>query len=156
MNGTNELSNYSEIGDVTPNKSEGNPVAFSWTNGDPNTPNHTPADQTRTRVRFTDTVEDEGIRLTIPADDVEKTLKVYLGAYSMEGKVKVYMQDSSVPEYSTTLSSTSEIQEAWVVTVDFAAPTGTTSDLIFDYVQGQDTGVAGGHINIAAASLTDQ
>jgi hypothetical protein len=156
MGGTNELSNYTQIGSITPVQSAGNPAAFSWTDGDPDDPNHNPANQTRYRVRFTDMDDNEGIRLTIPANDVEKTLRVYLGAYSMAGEVTVYMEDGSIPTYTATLNSPDLIQEAWVVKIDFAAPQGTTSNLIFEYVRSQDLGVTGGHINIAAASLTDQ
>jgi hypothetical protein len=158
MGGTNALSDYTQIGSVTPVQSAGSPVTFSWTDGDPDDANHNPADETRQRVIFSNTSMDdnEGIRLTIPANDVEKTLRVYLGAYSMAGQVTVSMEDGSTPTYTTTLSSPDLIQEAWVVTVDFAAAQGTNTNLILDFVRSQDPGVAGGHINIAAATLTDQ
>jgi hypothetical protein len=150
--GTGELTNYSVIGDFTRLRSAGSPVSFSWTDGP-----GTDVIQTRTRNMFPQAQgldENEGIRLTIPADDVEKTLKVYLGAFSMEGIVTVSMEDGSVPSYTTSLSSES-VQQCWVLTVDFAAPPGSTSNLIVDYVRGADVGVPNGHINIAAVTLTD-
>ena len=158
LGGSDELSDYAQIGSVNPIRSTGNPVSFSWTDGDPDDVAHNTATQTRSRVYFAiaDTDEGEGIRLTIPANDVEKTLRVYLGAFSMEGIVTVSMEDGSTPTYTATLSSPDLVQEAWVAKIDFAAPQGTTSNLIFEFVRGQDLGVNGGHINIAAASLTDQ
>lgn len=156
--GTNELSDFSDYpspGDVTPVRSTGNPVYFSWDDGVP-APAHEDAVRTGTRVLFSDasTDQNEGIQLTIPANSVEKTLKVYLGAYSMQGVVTVFMENGSVPVYTTAVSSPDEAQKAWVVTVDFASPSAT--NLIFRYTRGLDQGdVAGGHINIAAASLSD-
>ncbi|MFH2066087.1 MAG: Ig-like domain-containing protein [Pseudomonadota bacterium] len=152
--GSDDLIDFTDIGTITNVRSEGNPVGFTWSDGTPLA--HNVAVQTRTRVIFSNTDEDEGIQLTIPANDVEKTLKVYLGSYSMDGKVTVYMEDGSTPVYNTTLSNPNEVQEAWVVTVDFAVPQGSTSNLIFEYVRGTDQGVADGHINIAAATLADQ
>jgi hypothetical protein len=156
--GTDALSDFTAIGTITRVRSTGNPVTMSWTGGSPTGGPHETASETPTRVLLADgdLDENEGFRLTIPANEVEKTLRVYLGAYSVEGKVTVYMEDGSIPEYTTTLSGNSDSQEAWVVTVDFATAAGTTSNLFFDYVQGADVGsVAGGHINIAAATLAD-
>jgi len=157
--GTDEITTFAEIGDVDVSRSTSNPVAFSWTDGaDDGQTLHEVADQTTTRVAFdvSSTDAGEGIRLTIPANSVEKTLRVYLGAWSMEGIVNVYMDDASVPVYTTTLSSSDDVQRAWVVTVDFAAAQGATPNLIFEYVRGQNVGsAAGGHISIAAASLAD-
>jgi hypothetical protein len=152
---TNELANYGKIGEFNALRSLGSPVLFSWSDG----PASDPTLQTNTRIMFPQEQgleASEGIRLTIPADDVEKTLKVYLGAYSMEGIVTVSMEDGSVPAYTTTLSSVlDEIHETWVVTVDFAAPSGSQSNLIVEYLRGADVGVPNGHINIAAATLAD-
>jgi hypothetical protein len=155
---TNVLANYTKIGDGVFNaqRSTGSPVKFSWSDGP--VPDNDVVPETNTRIILTEMQglgEGDGIRLRIPADDVEKTLKLYLGAYSMEGIVTVSMEDGSVPVYTTTLSSVPEIQEVWVVTVDFATQSGSTSNLIVDYVRGTDVGVPNGHINIAAATLTD-
>jgi hypothetical protein len=156
--GTDDLSDFTAIGTITRVQSTGNPVTMSWTDGLPATGLHQEASETATRVLLADgdLDENEGLRLTIPATEVEKTLRVYLGAYSVEGIVTVSMEDGSIPVYTATLSGDSDNQEAWVVTVDFATAAGTTSNLLFDYVQGADVGaITGGHINIAAATLAD-
>jgi len=151
--GTGEIGDYDDIGTIDASLSNGSPTAFSWTDGTPGIE----VTNTTTRLMFQYPGEidvDEGVRLTIPANTSEKTLKVYVGAYSAQGRFRATLSDGSTPAYEVILDNPLSQQAIWVVTLTFgAAADGET--LTLEYTLSEDTGVdVGGHINLAAATLT--
>jgi hypothetical protein len=150
-----EIGDYVQIGAITPSHSTGSPTAFSWSDGV--LPDDV-VDDTTTRVIFVtpNLGIDEGVELTVPAGTAEKTLKVYVGAFSAKGRFAAWLGDplADPPDYEVFLDNPGELfQKIWVVTVNFGAAAGGT--LTIQYTLDEDTGVAGGHINLAAATLTD-
>jgi hypothetical protein len=154
VGGTGEIGDYDVIGTVSAVQSSSSPVTFSWSDGNGTPPDDVVADTTTRLIFTTSSVDvDEGIRLTVPAGTSEKTLKVYVGAFSAKGKLTASLSDGSASNYEVFLDNPlDEIQKVWVVTLNFgAAADGET--LTVEYTLAEDTGDPTGHINLAAATL---
>ena len=159
--GTGEIGDFVEINgliEADATQSTASPVGFSWSDGNGAPPDDSVTEITN-RVIFVHAPNlevDEGVRLTIPVDTTAKTLKVYVGAYSLQGKITATLSNaggSDVTYGPVFLDNPYEVQKVWVVTFNFsAAAAGET--LTVEYTMAADTGnTTGGHINIAAATL---
>ena len=84
----------------TPGRSTDYPASFAWTNGTPVTSE--PGTPTCIYIPgFTN-----GFRISVPADTVARTLRVYVGLYGAAGTLQAFLSDASAAAYvDTTLDS---------------------------------------------------
>ena len=152
--GLNRIGDYSDIGEITAARFANNPTAFSWTGG---TPTSKVTDSTTGLYFGTGAAnpleEGDGIRLTVPADSAEKTLKIYLGVTSARAKLTATLSDGSAVPVEVFVENPIAMAKSRVVTLNFgAAADGET--ITIDYTFVEDIGAdAGGAINLSAATL---
>ena len=91
--GTPQISDYTNIGNVSVIRFTGNPTLYSWSNGTP-----TASSNTDTGV-FTYDVGN-GFQVTAPADTTYKTLKLYVGLWSTGGRLEATLSDEARPHMS--------------------------------------------------------
>jgi hypothetical protein len=149
---------------VNANSFDDDGTAFSWSedSGDP-VPNGT--DETagiylsNTDLTTVPTDADgyPGIRLTVPADTSEKTVKVYLAVQSGTATFRAFLSDDSDPGTNdgSALSFEEDIEansgtKFQVVTLNFGAVSDTGKLLTIEYVL---KSVVGGNITLQAITL---
>src|SRR5215207_4736822 len=87
-----QISNFTRIGTSSTNWLNDNPTHFSWTDG---TPTASVSD-TQTGVWV---LSGNGFEFTAPADTAVRTLKVYVGVWSAQGRLEASLSDGSAPDY---------------------------------------------------------
>jgi predicted outer membrane lipoprotein len=150
---TEQIGDYEQIipGSFTCYQNAARPTAFSWILG-------TPVDEasdSRTGLFFpTPGLEvDEGIRLTVPADTSEKTLKVYLGLFGAKAKLRAFLSDDSASEVVEFIENSLSVEKFRVVTLNFGAGSDGQT-LTIEYTLEQDIGVPNeANISLQAATL---
>jgi hypothetical protein len=90
--GASLISNYTAIGGPATQYTN-NPSGFTWTGG---TPTAT-ATNTTTGVYIGGYAE--GFRITAPADQTIRTLRVYVGVHNVQGRMVAQLSDGSAPDY---------------------------------------------------------
>jgi hypothetical protein len=138
------ISNYTVVGSGNVSRFANNPVGYTWTDGGP--PNST-ATNTTTGI-FTSGLGG-GFRITVPADTVQRTLKVYVGAWSSQGKLEAHLSDASAVDYTdTSLVGPPQVTALGVYTLTYrAASAGQT--LTVTFTQNSSSG----NVTLQAASL---
>ncbi len=86
-----QISNYTRIGSVGVKRQLQSPTSYSWTGGTP----AATASNTTTGVYLTG--NGNGFQLSVPADTTGRTLKLYLGVWSAQGKLEASLSDGSAP-----------------------------------------------------------
>ena len=92
---TYEFINAASVGTFS-----NNVVKFSWTNTDEI--NGASGSNLATGVFIAGTSSGRGFRITIPARQAQKTLKLYVGAYRVQGKLVAKYSDGSAASYTNT------------------------------------------------------
>ena len=164
-NGAGELTTFQviEVTAPTPNflRLDQRPTEFSWTDGiDETFTLTTELTGTTTGLFFpTPNLDEqgEGYQLTIPADETEKTLRVYLGLFGARAKFRAFLGASGTPDAETEvfLQNDLDLEKFKVVTVEFgAAVAGET--LTIEFTLDQDTGTPNNaNVSLQAVTLTN-
>jgi hypothetical protein len=133
--GTNPAARYAD-----------NPTAFNWSDGTPTAS----ASDSRTGIFF-DLDVGEGISLSVPADTTEKTLKVYLGAFSGKARFHAELNDGSGLSADVFLDNPNETPIIRVITLNFGA--AAAANLNIEYTLDTDSGDPDANITLQAATL---
>ena len=141
-----QISTFTRIGTGPVRQYSDNAYSFSWNDGTPKAS----ANGTTTGVYLGGV--SNGFQLTIPADTVARTLKVYLGLYGAQDVFQARLSDSSAPVY-TDASLDSVFGNLYAVyTVNYrAASAGQT--LIVKYTSKTLYDAAYGNLTWQAATL---
>lgn len=141
---TPQIGNYTNVGLNSPGRFADNPTGFTWSDGAPTT----------STVNSTTGIYvgglNNGFQITVPADTSPKTLKLYVGLWSAQGKLQATLSDASAMPYTDSslinLSSTSN----GVYTIAFkAASNGQTLKVKWTMLSGQ------GNVTLEAATLVN-
>jgi hypothetical protein len=83
-----------------PERSTDYATSFAWSDGTP------VASETGTQTSIYVPGYTNGFRITVPADTVSRTIRVYVGLYGAQGTFQAFLSDGSAPAYiDTTLDS---------------------------------------------------
>ncbi len=93
---TQQISNYTNIGNGSAQQYAGNVAAYSWTGGTPT------ASATNTKTGIFVLGLNNGFQITAPADTTTRTLKVYVGLSSSGTRFEASLSDGSIPAYVDT------------------------------------------------------
>jgi hypothetical protein len=139
---TSQISTYSIVGSGAVSRFGDNPVGFTWTDGTPT------AAAVNTTTGLYISGQNNGFRITVPADTNTRTLKVYVGAWATQLRMQVHLSDNSAPDY-VDASLTSSRASFGVYTLTFhAASPGQTLTVTFTQNQSGT-----GNVNLQAATL---
>ena len=145
---TQQIGNFTLAAGGTPIRYANNPTGYTWTDG---TPAPSAANST-TGVYITG--QNNGFRLTAPADTTARTLRVYVGAWRAQARMIAQLSDGSALDYSDgTLTNNAGGTTVAVYTFTYAAATGGQT-LSIKFTQENPT-VAGtvGNVTLQAATL---
>lgn len=113
-----QISNYTSIGSGTVQRYSNNPNVYSWNGGTPSSS----AANTPTGVYITGL--NNGFQLTVPADTVQRTLKLFVGVWAAGGKLEATLSDGSAPDFiDTSLVNQTGTSNA-LYTLNYRANTG--------------------------------
>jgi hypothetical protein len=90
------ISNYTMVGGGLVDSYSDHPIAFSWTGGTPT------ASATNTATGIYVAGQNNGFKITAPADGTQRTLIVYVGVWRAQGKMVAHLSDSSATDYTDT------------------------------------------------------
>lgn len=90
-----QISNFTTIGNGAVQQYGNSPNSFSWSGGKPTTSANTP-----TGVYVIG--QNNGFQITVPADTNPRTLKLYLGVWAAGGKLVAGLSDGSAQTFSDT------------------------------------------------------
>ncbi len=139
-----QISNFSIVGAGLPGRYTNNDVGFTWTDGNP-TPSAT---YTTTGVYIAG--QNKGFRITAPADTSVRTLMVYVGLWSAQGRMVAQLSDGSAPDYTdTSLSNPTAFSPGVYTFVYSAASSGQTLTVTFT-----QNNATSGNVTLQAAALT--
>lgn len=143
---TQQISNFTEIGTTAINTYGNNPTGFTWTGGTPT------ATATATTTGIYLNGVGNGFQITIPADTTSKTLKLYVGVWSAQGKIQATLSDASASDFiDTSLSNTSATTGGMFVISFRAASAGQTLTVKYTLLTAFNPSY--GNISFQAASL---
>ncbi len=142
-----QVSNYTKLGSSSVMWLNDNPTTFSWSDGTPtasivNTP---------TGVFVNGTVGN-GFEITLPADPNLKTLKLYVGLWSAQGKLEATLSDGSAAPYvDTGLNSNTGTKNGAYTILFKAGSTGQTLKLRYTLLTNHFA--PHGNVTLEAATL---
>jgi hypothetical protein len=140
---TQQISDFTVMGSGFATQYTNNPVTFTWTDGTPSTS----ATNTPNGVYISG--QNNGFRLTAPADTSVRTLQLFVGLWNAQGKLTAHLSDSSAADY-IDLSLNNPSVQVGVYTLTYnAASAGQT--LVINYIQNNATI---GNVTLQAATLT--
>ena len=132
------------VGGSIPNRFTGNPVGFSWTDGNP------VANVSNTVAGIYMLGQDRGFRITVPANTTTKILRMYVGIFQSQGRMLAQLSDGSAPDFLDTSLSNANGTSVAVYTLAYrAASAGQT--LTVTWTQNDATL---GNITLEAATLS--
>jgi hypothetical protein len=91
---TPQLGDFTKIGDNPVQRYANNFTGYSWTDGTPS------ASAANSHGGVFIIGAGQGFALTLPADAVLRTVKVYVGLYGAQGSFQAYLSDFSAPAYT--------------------------------------------------------
>ena len=140
-----QISNVTSVFGGTIARYTANPTSYSWTDGTPNAS----ASNIATGIYLSG--QNQGFRITVPADTTLRTLRVYVGAWRAQAKMIAHLSDGSAADYvDTTLVNTSGAVVLGVYTFTYSAgSSGQTLTLTFTQMN-----LTSGNINFQAATLS--
>lgn len=142
---TQQISDYTKIGDSDVDWLDDNPVLFTWTGG---TPDKTVYD-TDTGIYVTE--EGNGFQIKLPADTTQRRLNLYVGAWEAKGKLTASLSDGSAPAYTTYVDADSN-NVCRVISLNFKA--GSSGEkLTVKYIIDEAYDSDDGYITLQAATL---
>jgi len=138
-----QISNYTVIGAGTATRYANNSAGISWTGGTP----VVSASGTTTGVYLVG--QNNGFRITAPADSTTRTLLIYVGAFRAQGRMVAQLSDGSAADYvDTSLVNGAGATSLGVYTLTYrAASAGQTLSVTFTNM------VAAGNVTLQAATL---
>ncbi len=138
-----QISNVTVLGTLVQNYIN-HPFGFSWSNGTPT------GAVTGSPTGLFISGQNKGFRITVPADTVPRTLRVFVGVWRAQGKLVAHLSDGSAPDYVSTAldNATSETGGLYTLTYQATSP-GQTLTVTFT----QNT-VTSGNVSLQAAALT--
>lgn len=138
-NGGGQISNLTMIGGATINRFTGNAAKWtshSWTNGTP----------LATGTSFPGGVYTAqnagGYQFTVPAGNVQRTLKVYLGASSSTSQVTATLSDNSASPYVVNIAEVSSADH-YIVTITYQGDSPTSTLTVKQVHTGGTTAIIG-------------
>lgn len=141
------ISDFSSVDDGEVTWFSGMPVKFSWSDGEPS-------------EKVTDGVgavylnksgKGDGFKITVPAYQEARTLKLYVGAWDAKGKLEVSLTDGSKLNYTGYVDSDAGIKCS-VFTIDYSS-IDDDEELIIKYTIDKKYNDTYGNILIQAAAL---
>ncbi len=142
--GGGQISNYSPVGTGTVFQYGDNPVGFSWSDGTPT------ASATNTTTGIYVSGQGNGFKITAPADTTQRTLTVYVGLWTAQGKIVAHLSDGSAPDYTDSTLNNAGGTTTGVYTLSYKAGS-SGQNLTVTYTQANNTG---GNVTLQAATLT--
>lgn len=141
-----QISNITPIG-IAPQRFGGNPDSWTthrWTDGTPD-----PATQAGSPAGIYFTGIGSGYQFTVPADNLQRTLRLYLGGFGSRSQIQANLSDGSAASYVTILEDTGVIDR--VITLTFSAASNGQTLTISHTLLDQNS--PGGNIALQAATL---
>jgi len=143
--GTPQISNITKIGSNSISRLTDNPTAFSWSGGTPT------ASATSTITGIWIQGLNNGFQITVPADTVARTLKVYVGLWKAQGQVQASLSNGSAPAYTDTSFTNTTGTSNRVYTFNYTAgASGQTLTVKYTVLNSYDSF---GNVTLAAATL---
>jgi uncharacterized repeat protein (TIGR02543 family) len=142
-----QISNFTKIGTGGVNRYLGDPNGYSWTDGTPNlTATNSPNGVWRSGVG-------NGFQISVPADTTDKTLKLYVGVSSVQGRLEATLSDGSASPYINILDDVVAAGNTLAVyTINFrAASAGQTLVVRWTVLTSSSPT---GNVTLQAATLT--
>jgi hypothetical protein len=137
------IGNYTVIGTVAAHRYTNNTTAFSWTGGTPN------ASASSTTTGAYTSLQNNGFRITAPADIGFRTLRVYVGVWQAQGKLVAHLSDGSAADFvDTSLTNASGPATPGVYTLLYRAATNGQK-LIVTFTNNSSNG----NVELQAATL---
>ncbi|MEQ1762822.1 MAG: peptidoglycan DD-metalloendopeptidase family protein [Pyrinomonadaceae bacterium] len=115
-----QISNFTQIGSITPLRYTNNPNSFSWSGGTP----RASASNTTTGVYVYNV--GNGFQITVPATTSQRTLKLYVGVWAAGGYFEATLSDGSASPYlNTSILSAGTMNGVYTVNYRAASPSQT-------------------------------
>ena len=140
--GNQQISNVAAVGNGTFFQYSNNPVGYSWTDGAP-----TAAD-TNTTTGIYIVGQNNGFRLTVPADTTTRTLTIYAGVWIAQGKMVAHLTDGSAADFVDTSLNNPAGPTTGAYTLTYQAASSGQS-LVITFTQLSVTG----NVTLQAAAL---
>jgi hypothetical protein len=143
-NGVTQLiNNYTPIGTISPIRFANNMNSYSWSDGTPTTTSNT-----TTGVYYYGI--GNGFQITVPADTIQRTLKLYVGLWAAGGRLEATLSDGSASPYINT-SLLSGGADNGVFTLNYRSPTNGQT-LTVRWTVNSNTNALG-NVTLQAATL---
>ncbi|MET0650390.1 MAG: Ig-like domain-containing protein [Pyrinomonadaceae bacterium] len=143
---TQQISNFTRIGTSTTSWLADNLTSFSWTDGTPT------ATGTNLQYGVFASAVGNGFEFSVPADTSTRTLRVYTGLWSAQGRLEATLSDGSAPTFVDTSLTNSSASSNGVYTISYrAASAGQT--LRIRYTVLTDFAAPFGNVTLEAATL---
>src|SRR5947199_1042391 len=91
---------------------------YSWSDG---TPTASITNTTTGVWAYGGSAAGTGFQITVPADNTERVLKLYVGAYAASGKFEAFLSDQSATPYTDTSLTNAGNGESAVYSISYAA-----------------------------------
>ncbi|MFL5664344.1 MAG: hypothetical protein ACJ8BW_23820, partial [Ktedonobacteraceae bacterium] len=141
-----QISNYTLIGNTAIHQYHTNPNGYTWTNGTPT------ASATNTPTGIWVNNVGNGFKITVPADTTSRTLKVYVGIWKSQGSFTASLSDNSAPGFTdATLANTGGASIAVYALTYKAASAGQKLTVTFTVLASY---VSTGNVTLQSATLT--
>ncbi|MEJ0101600.1 MAG: Ig-like domain-containing protein [Bacteroidota bacterium] len=141
--GGSKISNYTIIGGSAVYIYNDAPRSCTWSDGTP-----TASGTSNVSGVFVGGIG-QGLQITAPADQTQRTLKMYVGGWSSGGTLTATLSDGSSPDYVNTSFSSATGQYVAVYTLTYKAASAGKL-LTVKWVQSSGTG----NVTLQAATLT--
>lgn len=141
-----QIHNFTRLGTNPVERFTDNYTSFTWSDGTP-----TPTTTGTTTGVFVGG-RTNGFQLTMPADTVPRTLRVYVGGYGSQGIFQACLSDLSAPPFTDTSVSNVFGNSYAVYVIDYAAASAGQS-LIVTYRALEAFDVGYGNVTLQAATL---
>ncbi|HEX2269348.1 MAG TPA: IPT/TIG domain-containing protein, partial [Pyrinomonadaceae bacterium] len=139
-----EIGNVTKLGSSSVFWLNDNPTMFSWTGGTPT------ASATNTQSGIFTPGIGNGFQFNVPADTEQKTLKIYTGLWSAQGRLEATLSDGSAAPFVDTSLSNSSGTSNGVYTLTFkAASPGQSLRIRYTNIGSNP----GGNVTLEAATL---
>ena len=141
---TQQISNFTTVGAGSPLRYNNNPTAFSWTDGTPTLS----ASNSPTGLYLSG--QNNGFRITLPADTSVRTLRLYVGVWRTQGRILAQLSDGSAADFTdTSLVNSAGSTTLGVYTFNYsAASSGQTFTVTFTQLT-----ATSGNVTLQAATL---
>src|SRR5262249_29872952 len=137
------ISNFTAVGNGTPNNLGDSAVGYTWTDGTPD------VNATNSTTGVFVAGQGNGFPIPAPADTTPRILYVYLGAWQAQGTITAHMSDGSVPDYVDSSVNSPLASTVGLYTFNYAAGSnGQTLSITYTLTGG------GGNVTLFSSALT--